>query len=148
MVCGIKGGNANYPCPYGTYFQRTGSFPKMFQLLHSRYFWNESQAEQCCGVRSSHLLKFSNPLLAFPIAVAHAQLGLREKLDERIPRGILRELANEYPPLPKVFVLQKNSHVPRVTGNINLLEGGFLARYISFRNRPGSSIYSLLTLPV
>ena len=100
LVCGIKGGAACYPCPYCTYCWTTeekgslrnwGHFLEMFHNLQTKYQGCEKSAKYCCGVESLPLLEFDNPLHAFPIASVHAQLGLREKLIDKIAKELLGE---------------------------------------------------------
>ena len=101
MVCGIKGGNARYPCPYCTYNSQNEvegeirdweQYCTSFDRLQTKYGGDAAKAKECCGVESIPILKFRDPRYSFPIGSVHAQIGLREKLIDKIARELLGEV--------------------------------------------------------
>ena len=129
LVCGVKGGAACYPCPYCTYCWTTeekgylrnwGHFLKMYNKLQTEYQGCEKSAKYCCGVECLPLLEFDNPLDAFPIASVHAQLGLREKLIDKIAKELLGEKGYSH--------LQKEWIIPLVGPPLKFHGGSYTGR--------------------
>ena len=93
MVYGIKGGNARHPCPYCRYNAQEeclgehrdwDHYCMSFEDLQTKYSGDPTKAKDCNGVECLPILKFRDPTLSLSIASVHAQIGLREKLTDRI----------------------------------------------------------------
>ena len=104
-MCGIKGGNARHSCPYCTYNAQKEApgehrdwdhYCMSFDKLQTKYGGDRTKATECNGVEYLPIIKFRDPTLSFPIASVHAQIGLREKLIDRIACELIGDIQYEH----------------------------------------------------
>ena len=90
MICGLRGGAANTHVLTVLTQEQLKKLDSIDQAFISRECGkncsqgNPNRAKECYGVEALPLLHFQDPTLSFSIASVHAQLGLREKLIDRL----------------------------------------------------------------